>query len=125
MPRVLIVDDHDVVRHAVREILEMQNWEVAGEAANGLEAIRLTEELKPDAILMDVTMPGMDGLDATSEITKCNPHANVLILTMHEHSSLLNLAQRYGAKGVLTKARAMNELTPALRAIIAGKTYFR
>jgi DNA-binding NarL/FixJ family response regulator len=123
--RVLIVDDHDVVRQGVRRILEAQNdWEVAGEAANGKEALRLAQELRPDAIIMDITMPGMNGLDATSEITKKNPDTKVLILTMHENPTLVSPIKRSGAKGLLTKSRATSELTPALQAIIAGQTCF-
>jgi DNA-binding NarL/FixJ family response regulator len=85
----LIVDDHDVVRQGVRHILEAQNdWEVVGEAANAHEALRLCAELKPDAIVMDITMPGLSGLEATREITQANPEANVLILTMHDPQNL-------------------------------------
>jgi DNA-binding NarL/FixJ family response regulator len=121
----LIVDDHDIVRQGVRRILETQNdWDVAGEAANGEEALRMVQKLKPDAIVMDITMPVMNGLDATSEITRKNPDSKVLILTMHENPSLLRPIQDSGAKGLLTKSKATSELTQALHAIIAGQTYF-
>jgi len=73
---------------------------------------------------MDITMPVMNGLDATSEIVKRNPDSKVLILTMHEASSFLQSIRRSGARGVVAKSRAMDELTPALQAIIAGQTYF-
>lgn len=123
--RILIVDDHDVVRQGVRKILETQNdWEVAGEAANGEEAVRLVQELRPDAIVMDITMPVMNGLDATTEITKRNPDSKVLILTMHESPTLSSPIRNPGAKGLVTKSKAMSELTPALQTIIAGQTYF-
>jgi DNA-binding NarL/FixJ family response regulator len=123
--RVLIVDDHDIVRQGVRRILETQNvWEVAGEAANGKEALRLAQELRPDAIVMDITMPVMNGLDATREITRKNSDSKVLILTMHENPTLVLPIKRSGAKGLLTKSSASRELTPALQAIIAGQTYF-
>lgn len=125
MPRILIVDDHEVVRQGVRHILETQDeWEVAGEAANGQEAIRLNRELAPDAILMDITMPIMSGLEAASEITSANPDSKILIFTMHENPALLHSTQCVGAKGLLNKSRAASELTPALKAIIAGQTYF-
>lgn len=124
MPRILIVDDHDVARAGVRQILETQNdWEIAGEAANGKEAIRLYRQVKPDAVVMDITMPVMNGLDATKEIVTANPDSKVLILTMHENG-FGHLIERSGAKGMVTKSRAMDELTPALEAIIAGQTYF-
>jgi DNA-binding NarL/FixJ family response regulator len=120
-----VVDDHEIVRQGVRHILETQDqWEVAGEAANGEEAIRLNGELKPDAIIMDITMPVLSGLEATNEITKANPESKVLIFTMHESPSLLRPVQRVGARGLLTKSRAGRELTTALQAIIAGQTYF-
>jgi DNA-binding NarL/FixJ family response regulator len=123
--RILIVDDHEIVRQGVRHILETQNdWEVAGEAANGAEALRLARQLKPDAIIMDITMPVMSGLEATNEIVKNNPDSKVLILTMHESPNLLRPVQHVGARGLLTKSRASRELTPALQAIIAGQTYF-
>src|SRR5690348_106058 len=122
--RILIVDDHDVVREGVRRILETQNdWEVAGEAADGQEAIRLYRQLKPDAVVMDITMPVMNGLDATKAIVEANPDSKVLVLTMHENG-FGPLIERSGAKGVVTKSRATKELTPALEAIIAGQTYF-
>ena len=122
--RILIVDDHAVVRRGVRRILETQNhWEVVGEAANGQEAIRLFHQLEPDAVVMDIAMPVMNGLDATTQITKSNPESKVLILTMHENG-FQSAIKRSGAKGVLTKSRANDELTRALVAILAGQTYF-
>ena len=123
--RILIVDDHDVVRQGVRHILETQkDWEVVGEAANGEEALRMTNELKPDVIVMDITMPVMSGIEATMEIVKTCPGSKILIFTMHESPSLVLPIRRAGAKGVLTKSKATSELTPALRAIIDGQTYF-
>ena len=124
MPRILIVDDHDVVRQGVRRILETQDdWEIAGEAVNGQQAVRLYRQLKPDAVVMDITMPIMNGLDATKAIVEANPDSKVLVLTMHENG-FQHLVERSGAKGLVAKSRAMDELTPALQAIIAGQTYF-
>jgi len=114
------------VRHGVRHVLETQDdWKVVGEASDGREAIQLNRQLKPDAIVMDITMPVMNGLDATIEIVKTNPDCKVLILTMHEGPAFCESIERSGAKGMVTKSRAMDELTPALKTIIAGKTYFR
>ena len=125
MLRILIADDHDIVRQAVRHILQTQDdWEVAGEASNGQEAIRLTRELKPDAVVMDITMPVMNGLDATREILRTSPVCKVLILTMHEDGRFAEEVQRSGATGLVTKSKAAEELKPALKAIIAGRTYF-
>jgi two-component system, NarL family, invasion response regulator UvrY len=125
MPRIVIADDHDIVRRGVRNILETQNdWVVVGEAESGHQAIELFEELKPDAIVMDITMPGMNGLDATREIAKKDPNCKVLILTMHEGLIFGESISRSGAKGLLTKTQAADELVPALKTIIAGGTYF-
>ena len=114
-----------MVRQGVRHILESQNdWVVVGEATNGEEALRLTNELKPDAIVMDIAMPVMSGIEATSEIVRTNPESKVLIFTMHESASLVSPIRRAGAKGLLAKSKASSELAPALRAIIGGQTYF-
>ena len=122
--RILIVDDHDIVRQGIRNILELQNeWEVCGEASNGQEALRLSASLRPDVIIMDISMPVMNGLDATREITRTQPDAKVLIFTMHEPQNLAAI-ERSGARGVLTKSRAAHDLTPALETILAGRTFF-
>lgn len=108
----------------MRHILETQDhWEVAGEAANGEEAVQLCRKLQPDAVVMDIAMPVMNGLDATKEIVRANPDSKVLILTMHENG-FRPMAESSGAKGLVTKSRATGELTPALKAIIAGQSYF-
>jgi DNA-binding NarL/FixJ family response regulator len=113
------------VRQGVRRILESENnWEVCGEAANGQEALQLTKKLKPDAIVMDITMPVMSGLEATSEITKSDPDSKVLIFTMHDPRNFVVPIRRSGAKGALNKSNAARDLMPALEAILAGQTYF-
>ena len=121
----MIVDDHEVVRQGVRRILESHNgWKIVGESANGEQALRLHAQLKPDVILMDITMPIMSGLEATTEIIKANPDSKVLIFTMHESPLLMQQVLSVGAKGALTKSKAASELQPRLAAILAGKTYF-
>jgi DNA-binding NarL/FixJ family response regulator len=105
--------------------LETQDeWEVVGEASNGQEAIQLNRQLHPDVIIMDITMPVMNGIEATSQIVKADPHCKVLILTMHEGPSVSESAQHSGARGLVAKSQAMDELTLALKAIIAGGSYF-
>lgn len=124
MPRVLIVDDHEIVREGVRRILEMQqDWEICGEASNGRDALRLNSALKPDVIIMDITMPGMSGLEVTQKITSDYPGSKILIFTMHEPPKRAAI-ERSGAKGLLSKSRATRELTPALNIILGGRTYF-
>ena len=123
--RILIVDDHEIVRQGLRRILEMRgDWEICGEASNGKEALRLANELLPDAIIMDITMPVMGGLEAAAEIMKGRPDSKVLIFTMHEPAVVRRQALQSGARGVLAKSRVASELEPALLAILAGQTYF-
>src|SRR5690349_17258192 len=87
--RILIVDDHEIVRQGVRTIfMARPQWEICGEAVNGQEAVRLAQSLEPDAIVMDITMPVMSGLDATREISKLNLNSKVLIFTMHDSKGL-------------------------------------
>lgn len=124
--RILIVDDFETVRRSVRGILESEDhWEVCGEAENGEQALRLSKELKPDAIVMDITMPVMSGLEATREITKSSPNAKVLILTMHDPKNFMAPIRHCGAKGALNKSKAASDLTSALAEILAGNTYFQ
>lgn len=125
MPRILIVDDHEIVREGVRHILDNQDdWEIAGEATNGEEALRLYPELNPDAVLMDITMPVLGGLDATRELTRSYPDARVVIFTMHESPSLARTSENAGARGLLCKSAASSKLTPALKTVIAGGKFF-
>jgi two-component system nitrate/nitrite response regulator NarL len=123
--RILIVDDFEIVRQGVRSILESQeDWEICGEASNGQQAVALDKKLHPDAIIMDITMPVMSGLEATSQIIKGNPNAKILIFTMHDAGALSQAIRRSGAKGALPKSKAASDLRPALKSILAGNTYF-
>ncbi len=124
--RILIADDHEVVRRGIRAILEERpEWEICGEARNGLDAIRLARELKPDAIVLDVTMPLMSGLRAAHEISQEQPGCKLLMFTMHESKTLAEFAQQSGAHGLVAKNRALDELIQALDDVLAGRTYFR
>jgi DNA-binding NarL/FixJ family response regulator len=125
MVRILIVDDHDLVRNSVRHIVEARHgWDVVGEASNGKEALNMICEVKPDAVVMDLAVPVMNGLEATTEITRRNLGCEILIFTAHENVSLFGQVQRAAAEGLVTKSKATSELTPALEAIIAGQTHF-
>jgi DNA-binding NarL/FixJ family response regulator len=85
MQRILVVDDHAAIRKGIQSILRAwPEWQFSGEAANGVQAIQLTKELKPDIVLMDISMPGMGGLEATRAIRKLCPGAKVLVLTLHD-----------------------------------------
>ena len=123
--RILIADDHDVVRQGIRAILHARpDWEICGEAADGREAIRLTKELQPDVIIMDITMPHMSGLEASQEIAKLRVPSRVLIFTMHESRSLGPSVRKAGAHGYVVKSRAARDLIEALERLLAGGTFF-
>lgn len=124
MPRVLIVDDHAFIRRGVQTILHaFPEWEFCGEAENGKEAIRLADELKPEVIIMDVSMPGLNGIEATRAIRKMQPGVKIVLLTLHESAELLRSAFRAGASGYLLKTDAEQELVKALTVVIGDGAY--
>ncbi len=124
MPRVLIVDDHAVIRRGVQGILSTDpEWDLCGEADNGQDAIRLAGELAPEVVIMDVSMPGMNGLEATRIIHDVLPETKVLLLTLHSSSEFVRSAFRAGARGYVLKSDAENELVRALNVVIGEGTY--
>jgi LuxR family maltose regulon positive regulatory protein len=124
MPRVLVVDDHAVIRRGVQGILSTYpEWDLCGEADNGQDAIRLAGELTPEVIIMDVSMPGMNGLEATRIIHDVLPETKVLLLTLHSSSEFVRSAFRAGARGYVLKSDAENELVRALNVVIGEGTY--
>jgi DNA-binding NarL/FixJ family response regulator len=124
MPRVLIVDDHAVIRRGVQGILSTYpEWDLCGEADNGQDAIRLAGELTPEVIIMDVSMPGMNGLEATRIIHDLLPETKVLLLTLHSSSEFVRSAFLAGARGYVLKSDAENELVRALNVVIGEGTY--
>jgi DNA-binding NarL/FixJ family response regulator len=124
MPRVLIVDDHAFIRRGVQTILHpYPEWEFCGEAENGKDAIRLADQLKPEVIIMDVSMPGLNGIEATRVIRKTQPGVKIVLLTLHESAELLRSGFRAGATGYLLKTDAEQELVKALTVVIGEGTY--
>jgi len=124
--RLMLVDDHDLVRTGLRSFLEKQpGMEVVGEARDGTEALRLVPEIRPDIVLMDITMPQMDGLEATKRIKATCPEALVLTLTVHEDKQYFMQMLAAGASGYLTKQAAPDELVAAIRAVAAGNVYLQ
>ena len=124
MPRVLIVDDHAVIRRGVQGILSTYpEWDLCGEADNGQDAIRLAGELAPEVVIMDVSMPGINGLEATRIIHDVLPETKVLLLTLHSSSEFVRSAFRAGARGYVLKSDAENELVRALNVVIGEGTY--
>lgn len=126
MPRILIVDDHDVVRQGVRSILQRSrpDWEICGEATNGVEAAEAAEKLDPDVLILDITMPVMNGLDASRAIVNKGLHSRVLIFTMHEYDQLVDDVKRSGAQGYVQKSQAGRDLVRAIEELLAGGTFF-
>lgn len=122
--RILIVDDHVIVREGLRAILEAQpDIEVVEEAAEGLEAVNKTQELRPDIVIMDITLPGMSGLEATRLIKKQNAESKILALTMHESDEYLFQMLDAGASGYFVKGGSSKELIGALRAVWRGDVF--
>jgi len=124
MARVLVVDDHAFIRRGVQSILHaFPEWELCGEADNGADAVRLSEALKPEVIIMDISMPGLNGIEATRTIHKNHPETKVILLTLHDNNELVRSAFRAGARGYLLKVDAEKELVQALREIVREGAY--
>jgi DNA-binding NarL/FixJ family response regulator len=122
--RVLLADDHALVRAGIHALVGgMPNVTEVLEAADGAQALVAVAEHQPDIVLMDIAMPGMDGLEATSRIVKQSPATRVIILSVHRSEELVRSAFQVGASGYLLKAAAVSELQDALRAVSHGKTY--
>ncbi|HTP68353.1 MAG TPA: response regulator transcription factor [Dongiaceae bacterium] len=124
MPTVLVVDDHSFIRRGVRSILEpFPEWQLCGEAENGQEAIRKAAELRPSIIIMDVSMPVLDGIAATQAIKRSLPETHVVLLTLHNSRELLSRAFQAGARGYVLKADVDGELLKALRVVVGDGSY--
>ncbi|MGI9133527.1 MAG: response regulator [Rhodoferax sp.] len=122
--RVLLADDHTLVRAGLRKLIEsIDGLEVVGEANDGLELMDLAATLQPRLILMDIAMPGLNGLEATGRITKAWPDIRVLILSMHQNAEYVRQALRHGAVAYLLKDSAPLELELAIKAVLGGETY--
>jgi len=122
--RVLLAEDHTIVRQGISALLRSEpDIEVAGEAADGLEALELAKKLIPDVVLMDIAMRNLNGLEATRKIKKLFPHTKVLVLTMYDNEEWIFQILKVGASGYLIKDSAMTELTSAIRAVHQGDSY--
>jgi DNA-binding NarL/FixJ family response regulator len=119
--RILIVDDHEIVRSGLRRLLETQSgWEVCGEAGNGKEAIEKALALKPDLVLMDISMPVMNGIEATRQMRRLSPMTKVVIVSLHDNKSIAAQAKDAGAYAYLVKA-APSEIVLKTIAAVLGK----
>lgn len=122
--RVILADDHTLVRAGLRKLLEsMPEVEVVGEAGDGQALLLLAEQLQPQVVLMDIAMPGLNGIEATARLVKSQPGIRVLILSMHQNEEYVRRALRHGAAAYLLKDAAPLELALALTAVLRGETY--
>jgi two-component system response regulator NreC len=123
--RILLGDDHTIVRSGLKKILqERPDWEVVAEIGNGRDAVREAIALEPDIAILDITMPLLNGIDATAQIVRRRPSVRVLILSMHASEAYIVQALKAGATGYLLKDSADVELIRAVAAVAAGKSYF-
>lgn len=124
MTRIVIADDHSIVRDGLRAMLaKVADIEVIGEADNGADAVAMVAELKPDIIVMDIGMPGLNGIEATKRITASDSNTRVVALSMHSERQYVSEMLRAGASGYLLKDSAFEELVDALHAVAEGETY--
>jgi DNA-binding NarL/FixJ family response regulator len=122
---VLIADDHEIVRRGLRALIhEQPGWQVVAEAIDGRDAVAKAEEFKPDVAILDITMPSLNGLEATRQIAKLSPRTKVLILSIHESDQLIHQLLGVGARGYILKADAGRYFITALKALLANKTFF-
>jgi DNA-binding NarL/FixJ family response regulator len=124
MTTIVLADDHHVVRQGLRALLEGQpDFQLVGEAGDGLEAVQLTERLKPDVLIIDLMMPSLNGLEATRQIGQRSPHTRVVILSMHANEAYVLEALRNGAAGYVLKDSSAADLVQAVREVVAGRRY--
>jgi DNA-binding NarL/FixJ family response regulator len=125
MLRILLADDHDLTRAGLRYLLEKQkDWSVCAEASDGRKAVELVETFNPDIAILDMSMPEMNGLEATRHISKSQPHTKVLIYTMHETESIIVDALEAGAQGIVLKSDAGQNMITAVESIAKGRRFF-
>ncbi len=123
--RILVADDHEVVRRGLCSLLESQpGWQICGEASDGRDLLKKVSELKPDIIVLDVSMPNLNGLEATRQILKTNPKAKILVLTLHDSDRLIHEVLTAGASGFVLKSDAARDLVAAVESLRQNKTYF-
>ncbi|HEY6945530.1 MAG TPA: response regulator transcription factor [Candidatus Acidoferrum sp.] len=120
--RIVVADDHELVRRGIRDLLHVQHgWKVAGEAAGGRDAVESVRRLKPDIAIVDITMPDMDGLEATRRIQEASANTKVLILTMHESDQMVRRVLEAGARGYVLKSDMAVHLVQAVKDLAKGK----
>ncbi len=125
MIRIILADDHAVMRRGLRLVLEEhKDFQVIGEASDGREAVALVEELKPDLVVLDITMPNMNGIEAARQISEKQAGVSIVVLSMHSDESYVLRALKAGARGYLLKESAESDFFLAIRSVSAGKAFF-
>ena len=123
--RIMLADDHKIVRESFRALLEVEpSFQVVGDVGDGMEAVRVALELKPDVIVMDITMPNLNGPGATSRILSQLPNTRIIALSMHTHHQFVSSMLTAGVSGYVLKSCKAKELITAIRMVASGKTYF-
>jgi DNA-binding NarL/FixJ family response regulator len=124
--RILIVDDHEVLREGLKALLAKlrPDWDICGEATDGDQAIQSVQDLKPDLVILDITMPRMSGLEASSRMRKLGLNIPILIFTTHQSDRLETEVRQAGAQGFVLKSQAARDLVHAVDTILAGGTFF-
>ena len=124
--RILLVDDHEVVREGLKSLLSnaRPGWEISGEAGTGTEAIEQTQKLKPDIVLLDISMPGMSGLEASMRMRELGVSCPILVFTAHESQTLGKEVRKAGAQGLVAKSQAFRDLVRAIDILLSGGTFF-
>ena len=123
--RILIADDHELIRRGLRALLEAQKgWEVCAEAADGRQAVEQARQTKPDVVVMDISMPELNGLEATRQIHKLIPSAEILILTMHDSEQIVREVLEAGAHGYILKSDAGRDMVAGVESLCRHKPFF-
>jgi DNA-binding NarL/FixJ family response regulator len=123
--RILIADDHEVMRLGIRNLLEsVSNWTVSGEASTGREAVELALESPPDVIIMDITMPELNGLEAAAKIAEQRPDIPVIMFSLHLSEDVIGRFKTGAIRGAVAKSEAARDLLDAVRAVLSGGTFF-
>ena len=124
MTRILIADDHEIMRRGVRSVLESRRDVDVFEAENGIEAVQKTKEMKLDLVILDVSMPLLDGFSAARQIKEMSPLTPILILSLHRTEAFLEVAQKIGVSGYISKSEDIPSLLKAVEAALHNQTYF-
>ncbi|MBN8938110.1 MAG: response regulator transcription factor [Rhizobiales bacterium] len=125
MARVLLAEDHEIVRRGIRSLLESRgNWEICAEAADGLEAVRLAIQEKPDIAILDYSLPGLNGLEVVKQVRKALPRLQILMFTQHDSEDLMRDVLRAGVRSFLLKSEADEHLLQAVSALAMSRPYF-